>query len=99
MSDKMSEDEDDDINKEIQEIFEKCNQLEHNFHISNQTIQNLHTLIENHKNIMVEYDGSKQDLDVLIERLHLDSLENIKSNGVSNFGEKLLEVIGKITVE
>jgi predicted RNase H-like nuclease (RuvC/YqgF family) len=95
MSDKMSveEENDSDIDNEIQEIFERCRSLENHFHTSKQTIQKLNLLVENHKNIMVEYDGTTQDLDIVIERLHLDALENIKSNGVSNFGEKLLAAL------
>ena len=53
MSDKMSveEENDSDIDNEIQEIFEKCRDLEHHFNTSKQTIQNLNLLVENHKNI------------------------------------------------
>ncbi len=81
------------VEDEIQEIFERCRNLEHHYHTSKQTIQNLYLLVENHKNIMVEYDGSTQDLDDVLEKLHLEALENIKSNGVSNFGEKLLAAL------
>jgi hypothetical protein len=81
------------IEDEIQEIFEKCRNLEHHFNTSKQTIQNLNLLVENHKNIMIGYDGTTQDLDVVIEKIHLEALENIKSNGVSNFGEKLLAAL------
>jgi hypothetical protein len=81
------------VEDEIQEIFEKCRSLENHFHTSKQTIQNLNLLVENHKNIIVEYDGTKQDLDGVLEKLHLEALENIKSNGISNFGEKLLAAL------
>ncbi len=82
-----------DIDNEINQILKRCNELQSHFHESTKTIQELHTLVEKQKNITIKCDDWTCDFDELLERLHNSALEGIKEHGVSNFGEKLLEVL------
>jgi hypothetical protein len=82
-----------DINDEIKQILKRCNELHSHFHESTKTIQELHTLVEKQKNITIKCDDWAGNFDEFLERLHNSALENIKENGVSIFGEKLLEAV------
>jgi hypothetical protein len=84
---------------EILEILERCNELHNHFHKSSKTIQDLHSLVDSHQNIIVKTNDWTGDFDELLEKLHIGALEDIKKRGVNNFGEKLLEVIEQITVQ
>jgi uncharacterized coiled-coil DUF342 family protein len=82
-----------DIEDEISQLLKKCNELHSHFHESSKTIQELHKLVDNHKNIIVKYDNWTGDFDELLEKIHNCALEGIKENGTNNFGEKLLEAL------
>lgn len=88
----------DDIDDEINQILKRCNELHSHFHESSKTIQELHSLVDRHKNITVKYDDWTGDFDELLEKIHIGALEGIKEHGVNNFGKKLLEVLEKMIV-
>ena len=56
---------------------------------SDETIKNIHSLVENHQNIIVTYKDIKYDFDEVLEMVHLKSLQNINYN----FSKSLLETI------
>jgi hypothetical protein len=82
-----------DIDDEINQILKRCNELQSHFYESSKTIQELNTLVERQKNIIIKYDNWTGDFDELLEKLHNSALEGIKEDGNNNFGEKLLEVL------
>jgi hypothetical protein len=80
---------------EIGQLIENCQQLHDHIHTSFETLKNIHSLVENN-NIIVSYDEWTGDFNELLEKIHTESLENIKNNGQINFGELLLERLDNI---
>jgi hypothetical protein len=78
---------------EIGQLIERCEELHEHINNSFETLQHINTLVKNHNNIFVKYNDSVVDFDDLLEKTHLEALENIKEKGVNNFGENLLNII------
>lgn len=82
--------------EEIGQLINRCQQLEHHIHTSYETLQSIHFLVENHKNIIITYNGWIGDFDELLEQFHNKALTSIKENGTNNFGESLLTALETI---
>ncbi len=78
---------------EIEQLIERCEELHEHIHNSFETLQNIETLVKNHTNILVKYNDSVIDFDEILEKAHLEALENIKEKGINTFGDKLLNTI------
>lgn len=78
---------------EIGQLIERCEELHEHIHNSFETLQNIETLVKNHRNILVKYNDSVIDFDDVLEKAHLEALENIKEKGINIFGENLLNKI------
>jgi hypothetical protein len=78
---------------EIGQLIERCEELHEHIHNSFETLQNIHTLVKNHTNIMVKYNDSIMDFDEVLEEVHKEALEDIKAKGVNTFGDKLTAVL------
>ncbi len=78
---------------EIGQLIERCEELHEHIHNSFETLQNIETLVKNHTNILVKYNNSIMDFDDVLEKAHLEALEEIKEKGINTFGDKLLNTI------
>ena len=78
---------------EIGQLIERCEELHEHIHNSFETLQNIHTLVKNHTNIMVKYNDSIIDFDEVLEEVHKEALEDIKEKSVNTFGDKLISAI------
>lgn len=78
---------------EIGQLIERCEELHEHIHNSFETLQNIHTLVKNHTNIMVKYNDSIMDFDEVLEKVHKEALEDIKTKGDTTFGDKLITVL------
>lgn len=78
---------------EIGRLIENCQQLHDHIHNSFDTLKNIHSLVENHNNIIVTYNDWTGDFEELLELFHEEALNNIKNDKSSVFGQELLKMI------
>ncbi len=79
--------------EEIGQLIEQCESLHEHIHNSFETLKNIHSLVENHQNIIVTYNDASMDLDDILEQIHKDAIEDIKQTGDNTFGERLLNML------
>jgi hypothetical protein len=81
---------------EIGQLIERCEELHEHIHNSFETLQTIQKLVQNQEIISVSYDGWTGDFGELLELTHLEALKEITEKGISNFGERLLDILDKI---
>jgi hypothetical protein len=79
--------------EEIGQLIGRCEDIHENISNSLETLNNINSLIENHNNIIISYNDWTGDFDELLEKLHTETLENIKNGNTLTFGQKLLDTI------
>jgi hypothetical protein len=79
----------DSICNEIDDLIDKCEELHTDINNSVESLKNIHSLVENHQNIIVTYKNMKYDFNEVLEIIHLQSLQDINYN----FSKNLLETI------
>lgn len=83
--------------EEIGQLIEQCQSLHEHIHNSFETLKNIHSLVENHNNINVTYNGVTMDLDTILEQIHKEALEDIQKTCRNTFGERLLNMLENAT--
>lgn len=87
------------IINDINDLTEKCYQLQEYIDSSYQILQELNSQIRNSQLITVSYEGWTGDFEEIINRLHSRAIDNIQKYGKNNFGELLLDIIDKINFD
>jgi hypothetical protein len=77
---------------EIGQLIERCEELHEHIHNSFETLQAIDLLIKN----TVSADSWSGELNELLEKTHLEALQEIKEKGATNFGVKLLDILDKV---
>jgi hypothetical protein len=79
--------------EEIGQLIERCQEFHNHIHNSFETLKNIHSLVDNHNNIIVTHNEWTGDFYELLENLNTEALEGIKTTGQNNFTQKLLQVL------
>jgi hypothetical protein len=81
------------ISKDIDALLENAINTEALLSEMEEYIKGLQTLIESHGTVFLDYNGMREELKEVIERLHTESLENILKGGEMTFGRDLLHIL------
>lgn len=85
----------DDISvcEEIGQLIERCEDLQEQIHNSFETLQNIHSLVQNNNNINVTYNEWTGEFEELLEVFHDEAMKNINEGHPADFGIKLLKML------
>jgi hypothetical protein len=92
-SDTLSISSNSSISNEINKILNSCEEIYTQINNSFETLENIETLIQNNKTIIISNENWSGDFDEILEIIHNESIQNIKENGSNIFGEKLLNIL------
>jgi hypothetical protein len=82
---------DNSVCEEIGQLIERCEELQEHIASSYETLQNIHSLVQN--NINVTHNEWTGDFEELLEVFHKEALTNISEGRSADFGEKLLKML------
>ncbi len=81
------------ISKDIDALLENAINTDTLLSEMEEYIKGLQVLIESHGTVFLNYNGIREELKEVIERLHTESLENILRGGEMTFGRDLLRIL------
>lgn len=81
---------------EINDLIERCEELNEYINNSFTTINNIKSQIINHQNIIVTYNDLICDFDNVLQIFHLNALKKIDENKPNSFGNQILNELDKI---